>query len=282
MPKNFRFIAAALGMLVSVPHAAFAAYCQVDTTYFPNTSTIIASQVVVFGGNLCGHTIYGAGCTVNADIDGSWSTNSSPCLTLGKGVTINGNPSGTDPSVITCTSDYCGDGISMSLSSGSGSSTVDDVIINGCFTNGVRGTSSLTSKVEASTIDLAPVSPVTACNASAANIAISTVDTVNTSAAIHARYGIKSAGQNINDSTAHDNSIAGVWVDGSANSNLDNVFSFLNPYSVYRSGTGKADLNSCVLFNATTCKAYDVTTSSCTSNVLTFSGAATFLDNEIY
>jgi hypothetical protein len=278
MTRQNHFIASALGMLIfGIPGLAGANYCVVDGTNFPNTSVITASQLVIFGGNLCGHSIYGSGCTVNADIDGTWSA-TSDCLSLGRGVTINGNPNGTGRAQITCTSTHCGSAFDIVSSAGSGSTTVTDVDVDGCFRYGARGSGANVAKVLNSTIDLAYGS----CGALAAIYGIHGVDTVDTVEVKNANVGIMTY-QTVKNSVVHDCNTAGIETQTSSNANLVNVFVHDNPYSLSRaSGTGVATLNDSTFANASTCHTYNAATSTCLQGIVSFSGAATFFDGELH
>jgi hypothetical protein len=102
------------------------------------------------GGVICGNLIEGAGCVLNlaSNATGAASTD---CLRVGRGVTVNGNgysfncPTGV----------HCGTAIEVSVSGTTGASSINDLFVNGRWTNGIYTGSSVASSATDVTINLA-------------------------------------------------------------------------------------------------------------------------------
>jgi hypothetical protein len=165
-------------------------------------------------------------------------------------------------------------------SNGSGTSTVQNVIVNGCFAYGVRATSTVTSKVETSKINLMRSSCVGGPSSSYGVYNVDTVDAVS----VHNAYaGIRSSGQIVKNSATYDNFNSGIQIGGSSDTHITNVYAFNNGYSVYRtSGTGVAAVVDSTFFNPTICQAIDGPSATCSLSVLDFSGATSFLNDDRY
>lgn len=151
--KNLRpLILGAFLIAISAP-ASHAGNCWVDDETESGNSHggSITTSGDPFFGTICGRTVHGTGtggCTITFEHDATASANAD-CLTLGEGVTIEGDGHNID-----CPSGSCGSAVRILNYSGNGNTNVQNLSITGCFSHGVRGQTNTSNNATDLQIDL--------------------------------------------------------------------------------------------------------------------------------
>ncbi|MFN2374901.1 MAG: hypothetical protein ABR538_00055 [Candidatus Binatia bacterium] len=225
---------------LALASSASAADCIIDGNSHASsiTSPVKTSTNSTFAGNLCGHSIHANSGTCYLRIDDNYGTSSSgTCLTVGRGVIVDGFGS-----TVSCTDASCGDAVAYNSGLGSGSTDVTDLNITGCFTRAAVGSSSASGarNLTRVNIDLAG----SGCNGTFGALYWDVMDQVKIrNTAEHAistdgivRHSIISG--------------SGIGILSSPNPTVKNVLMYDNAYSF--SGTGGSLTSSVLLYSPDT------------------------------
>lgn len=251
------------------PTQADAASCYVNGGV--GLTSPIASHTHL-GGVICGKLIEGSGCVVNLTNDATGSTGAD-CLRIGRGVTVNGAWH-----TFTCPAGVqCGNAITASYSGTSGTSQIDEVIVQGRWAIGVSGNnSSVPSTLTNARIDLAD-------GANRGGIGVSAIKNSSSVVVQNADVGIKliyTGGAS--DCIVHD---CGLGVESTYdNTTLNNCLIIDNDTAMEQSvfGAARTNTSSSVIRGSTCdCENWQNVGSCDIDNCANFTNGASFVDDEI-